>query len=112
MDLFRAPLRVAIFRASVALWLVLMRVHTLPAQSAPVSGYSVPELTAFDAAAQSLVAKYQLPGAALAVMRDGASYWRADMATRMLTTRYRSNLTPYSGLAKNPASLRPPRSSS
>ncbi len=71
MDMFGAPLKVAIFRASVALWLLLLGVHTLPAQSVPVSGYSVPELAAFDTAAQSLMAKYQLPGAALAVLRDG-----------------------------------------
>jgi N-acyl-D-amino-acid deacylase len=88
MDLFRTQLRVMIFRASMELGLLLFGVYILPAQSTPISGYSVPELTAFDGAAQSLMAKYQLPGAALAVMRDGRlvlarGYGYADVTNKI-----------------------------
>ena len=67
----KAFLNLSIFRASIVPLALLAAARFLAAQPIPVSGYSVPELATFDGAVQDLMAKYQLPGAALAVMRDG-----------------------------------------
>jgi hypothetical protein len=40
-------------------------------QSIPITGQAVPDLTAYDSVVTSLMQKYQVPGVALAVARDG-----------------------------------------
>jgi uncharacterized protein (TIGR03437 family) len=51
--------------------LVCTMIGSALGQSIPITGQEVPDLTAYDSVVTSLMQKYQVPGVALAVARDG-----------------------------------------
>jgi N-acyl-D-amino-acid deacylase len=62
--------------------------RTAPAQPLPITGQAVPELAAYDTVITTLMQKYQVPGVALAVARNGKlvfarGYGYADTALQL-----------------------------